>query len=174
MVVVMKKVSEDYMKNVKEAQKIWQKALVFDVTLGGAMEKMDPSFPIEKVKIPGIRKWALSLNGVWEGLKVFSKKNEIDSTYFFNEKKLGKTRKCKSYGNLIGVKIGEEVLDVEKGIEEVFVKGYKYLLENRYDGLMNVIKNAAKEKVVVLLDYNEDRYPVSHAEMIKDYINNEM
>lgn len=173
MVEVMKKVSVDYVENALEARRKWADAIVLDVTLGGKMEKLDPSFPIEKVMIPGInRKKALSIGGMWEGLKIFEKKREIDESYFKSEKKLGKIRKCKSYGKLIGVKVGEEMFDLERGVNEVFIEEYKKNIKERFGVILRVLKNESERRTVVLLDYEEgmERYPVSHVELLKELI----
>lgn len=173
MVEVMKKVSGDYVENAKMAKKNWKDAVVLDVTMGGGMEKLDPSFPIGKVRIPGIkRKMALSIGGMWEGLKIFKKKDVIDESFFVSEKKLGKKRCCKGYGELVGVKIGDEVVDVEKGIEEVFVKRYKEEMKERFEMVIEGLKNESKKRTVVLLDYREgeEKYPVSHVELLKEII----
>ena len=173
MVEVMKKVSGDYVENAKIAKKMWPGAVVLDVTMGGGMEKLDPSFPIRKVVIPGVRrKLALSIGGMWEGLKVFKNKREIDESYFISEKKLGKKRCCKSYGKLEGVRIGDEIIDLEKGIEEVFVKRYKEEMKDRFGVIIEGLKSESEKKTVVLLDYakGDERYPVSHVEILRDLI----
>ena len=171
MVVVMKKVSEDYVENAKVAKKNWPGALVFDVTLSGALEKLDPSFPIGKVMIPGFKnKKALSFFGMWEGLKIFEKKRDIDESYFISEKKLGKRRMCKSYGTVIGIKVGKEVIEIEKAVNDVFVFEYEKIMKERFGVIIEGIKRESHKKVIVLLDYKVERYPVSHAELIKKMI----
>lgn len=171
MVVVMKKVSKDYVENAKAAKKIWPGAVVFDVTLGGALEKMDPAFPIEKVLIPGIkRKKSLSIFGMWEGLKIFEKKREIDESYFISEKKLGKSRKCKSYGKVIGIQVGENVIGIENAVNDVFVKEYEKNIKERFGVIIDGIKKESMKRDIVLLDYENERYPISHAELIKRII----
>lgn len=173
MVVIMKKVCEDYVKNSKEARKKWPGAVVLDPTLGGAMEKFDPAFPIGKVKVLG-SKWmeSLSIMGIWEGLKVFSKKNEIDSGYFKDVKKLGKVRGCKSYGRLVGIKVGDNVIEGEDEMVDLFEKLYRETIYGRFDFLIESLKGQAEGRTVVLLDYKEgdERYPVSHVEILKEMI----
>ena len=173
----MKKVSVDYVENAKMARKNWPGAVVLDVTLNGGMKKLDPSFPLKKVRIPGIKgKTALSVSGVWEGLKIFKNKNTIDETFFISEKKNGKIRNCKSYGKLLGVKVGESVLDVERGIEEVFVRTYKEVIKERFKIILKSLKQESEKKTVVLLDYAEgnEKYPVSHCEILKEMIDEDM
>ena len=170
MVEVMKKVSEKYVENAVVAKKNWPGAAVLDVTMGGGMEKMDPAFPIGNVLVPESLKKALSVMGMWEGLKVFSKKKMIDESYFLSEKKLGKTRNCKSYGKLVGVKIGDDVIEIDKAAEEGFKREYVRIVKERFGKIIEGLKKESEKRVVVLLDYNFEKYPVSHAMIIKEMI----
>lgn len=169
----MKKVSDNYVINAKEARKKWAGALVIDPTLGGAMEKMDPGFPLGRIEVPGWKTWktSLSVMGMWEGLKVFAKK-DVDESYFSDEKKLGKSRGCKSYGKLLGVKIGDEVMDVDAAVKEVFVKVFKETVADRMGPVLETLREEAGKRPVVLLDYAEgkEKYPVSHVELLKEMI----
>lgn len=166
----MKKVSERYVENAVVARKNWPGAVVLDITLGGGMEKMDPSFPIGMVDIPKCNKKSLSIMGMWEGLKIFSKKEIVDESYFVSEKKLGKTRNCKSYGKLMGVKVGDDVMEIERAVDEVFKREYVRTVKERFGKIIEGLKRESEKRDVVLLDYNFEKYPVSHAVMIKEII----
>lgn len=171
MVEVMKKVSVNYVENAEIAKKMFPGALVLDVTRGGGMEKLDPAYPIEKVRIPGIKRMrSLSIGGVFEGLKIFKKKGEIDESWFLSEKKLGKMRKCKSYGECIGIKIGDEIKSVEEGVKEIFVDLYKEVIGERFEMIIEGLREVSESRDVILLDYEESVYPVSHAEILKEMI----
>lgn len=175
MVVVMKKVSEDYVVNAKAARKMWPGAVVLDLTLDGAMGMLDPGYPIGKIMVPG-EKWleSHSIMGIWEGFKLFSKKNEVDLSYLKDIKKVGKVRGCKSYGNLIGIKLGGEIIEGEENMKEGFRKMYKDVIYKRFNGIIERIKKISENKSVVLLDYSEGnkKYPLSHVELIKELIEN--
>lgn len=170
MVEVMKKVSEEYVKNAVAARKIWPGAIVLDVTLGGGMECLDPAFPIGEVEVPKSFKKALSVMGMWEGLKIFSKKEIIDENYFLSEKKLGKERNCKSYGKLVGVKIGDDVIDIERAVDEIYKKEYVKNIKERFGRVIEGLKRESGKRNVVLLDYDFNKYPVSHAMLIKEMV----
>lgn len=169
-VVVMEKVSTDYVKNAEMARKNLADAIVLDVTGGGLMENFDAGYPLGSVEVPGMKEEkAMSIMGVWEGLKIFKKKGE-DLSYFKDEKKLGKVRDCKSYGKLQGVKIGEEVMDVGRAIEEVFKGLYKREMRKRFEIQIEGLRRA--NRPIVLLDHRkEDRkLPFSCAEFLKEMI----
>lgn len=170
MVKVMKKVSEKYEENVKVARKEFPKALVLDLTMEGAMKRMDPAFPLGKVEIPGMMGKGLSLKGVWEGLKVFRNKEEIDEKWMNDERKLGKERGCKSWGKLEGLKIGNEVIGEEEG-KKIFRKMYEEMLKERFEAVLEGIRREAKKRTVVLLDYREEvERPFNHVEVVKEML----
>lgn len=170
MVEVMKKVSENYVENAKAARKMFPKAVVFDVTMDGAMKKLDPSFPLGKIEIPGMNKKGLSLRSVWEGLKVFEKKENIDELWMNDEKKLGKLRGCKSWGKLKGIKIKDEVIEREEG-ERIFEEIYENLIGERFGKMIAGIRKEAEKRPVVLLDYKEENErPFNHVEVLKKLI----
>lgn len=121
MIEVMKKVSEDYGMNVKAARKgkgrKGKGIRVFDVTIDGLMSFLDPSSLWGGIEIKGRKEKALSLKGMWEGLKVFTRKKDIDARFFRDERMVGKDRNCKSYGKMIGIRWGDEILNKSEGIE---------------------------------------------------------
>lgn len=170
MVEVMKKVSERYEENVKAVRKVFPGALVLDVTLGGAMMKMDPGYPIGGVEIPGKFRKGLSVNGVWEGLKVFEKKDGIDERWMVDERKVGKVRGCKSWGKLMGIRVREEVIGEEDG-KELMRELYEGLMKERFGRVLEGIRKEAEKRVVVLLDYkDESDRPFNHVEVLKELI----
>ena len=104
MVKVMKKVSEDYVKNAEMVREIFPGAVVMDVTIDGGMKKLDPGYAwggkkeveerkwmwIREIEVPGREKEkGLSLKGVIEGLKLFKKKDKVDEQWWNDEKFLG-------------------------------------------------------------------------------------
>lgn len=167
MVEVMKKVSEKYEENVKAARKNFPKALVLDVTMDGAMKKMDPDYPIGKVDVPGMMFKGLSLNGVWEGLKVFKRKMEVDKKWMLDERKLGKVRGCKSWGELEGIMIEGNVMEIEEA-RKMFEEMYKRILRERFGRVLEGIRREAERRTVVLLDYKEgEERAFNHVEVLK-------
>ena len=186
MVKVMKKVSEDYVKNAEMAREIFPGAIVMDVTIDGGMKKLDPGYVwggkkergekeiwIKDVKVIGRDKEkGLSLKGVIEGLKLFKRKDKVDEKWWREEKFLGKERNCKSYGKLMGFDIGKESVSIEKG-KEIFENIYREEIEKRFGNVIEGLRR--EERVVVLLDYKEgdERKVINHAEILKVLIEKE-
>lgn len=171
MVEVMKKVSVNYVKNAEVARDMYPGALVMDVTLEGGMKMLAPEYAVGGVEVPGRKEKALSVLGMWEGLKVFKNK-DMDSGFFEDEKKLGVVRKCKSYGKLLGIKDGCEVMDYEMAVERIFKESYKRMIEERFPKVIEGLRKKSGERVVVLLDYPEEmrKAPCSHVEILKEMI----
>ena len=187
MVKVMKKVSEDYVKNAEMVREIFPGAVVMDVTIDGGMKKLDPGYIwggkkekedgkvvlVKDVSVVGREKEkGLGLKGVIEGLKLFKRKGEGDEKWWRNEKYVGKERNYKSYGKLMGFDIGNERVSVEKG-KEIFEKIYKGEVEKRFGTVIEGVRT--EERVVVLLDYMEgdERKVINHAEILKRLIEKE-
>lgn len=170
MVEVMKKVSEKYVENAKAARKKFPKALVFDLTMDGAMKKFDPEFPLGKINVPGKNYRALSIKGIWEGLKVFENKNEVDENWMFDERKIGKKRGCKSWGDVKGIKINEELFELEEG-RKIFEELYRKIIEERFIKEIRGLKKEVGKRTIVLLDYKEEKDRIfNHLEIIKDIL----
>ena len=187
MVKVVKKVSEDYVRNAEKVREIFPGAVVMDVTIDGGMKRLDPGYVwggkreieegkaemMREVEVPGREdEKGLSLKGVIEGLKIFKRKDKVDDKWWRDERFIGKERNCKSYGKLMGFDMGNESVSVEKG-KEIFGRIYREEIEKRFG---NVIEGLRKEeRVVVLLDYMEgdERKVIDHAEILKELIEKE-
>ena len=170
MVEVVKKVSEKYEINAKEVRKNFPKALVLDVTIDGGMKWLDPAFPMGGVMIPGMKKKGLSVMGVWEGLKIFKKKEEIDEKWMNDEKKLGKVRGCKVWGKLEGIKIEDNLIGEEEG-KKIFKEIYEDLIRERFGKVLEGIRKEAEKRTVILLDYKEEKErPFNHVEILKEIL----
>ena len=187
MVKVVKKVSEDYVRNAEMVREMFPGAVVMDVTIDGGMRKLDPGYVwggkkekeegkfelVKDVRVVGREKeMGLSLKGVMEGLKLFKRKNKVDDKWWKEEKFLGKERNCKSYGKLMGYDMGNESVGVRRG-KEIFGEIYKEEIEKRFENVLEGLRK--EERVVVLLDYMEgdERKVINHAEILKELIEKE-
>ena len=171
-VKVMEKVSGNYVENVKGIRKDFPGAVVFDISKEGGMGYLSAESFWGGIDVPGMRgKKGLSVLGVWEGLKVFSKKG-VDVNFICDEKKLGAVRNCKSYGNLIGVRYGDDLLEVNDGIEKVFKRIYKKEVSERYGKVIENMKDLVKKRNIVFLEEKEKdrKAPCSVGEILKELI----
>ena len=115
---------------------------------------------------------------IWQGLKVFED-NDIDTSLFSKRDMKNMKRTKRKFGHCLGHRKGvhgEELLGYLTARKEIYLKCYKWVLENKLQKLVTAIRIISKNKPVVLLDYNTNpdvwnpKSPLSHASLIKAYI----
>ena len=171
-VKVMEKMWGNYEMEVKEIRKDFPNAVVFDISKRGGMGYLSPESVWGNIEVPGMAGMkGLSVLGIWEGLKVFGRKG-VDMSYICAEKRLGTVRNCKSYGKWIGVRFGDEILDVDDGIEKVFKDTYRKELKKRYGKVIDGMRKVAEERDIILIEEKEGnrKEPCSVGEILKDII----
>ena len=121
---------------------------------------------------------ALSVEGIWQGLKVFED-YDIDTSLFSKRDMKNMKRTKRKYGPMRGHRKGvhgEELLGYLTARKHIYLPCYKWVLENKLQKLVTAIRIISKNKPVVLLDYNTNpdpwnpKSPLSHASLIKAYI----
>ena len=121
---------------------------------------------------------AVSVEGIWQGLKVFEDV-DIDTSLFSKRDMKNMKRTTRKYGPMRGHRKGvhgEELLGYLTARKEIYLPCYKWVLENKLQKLVTAIRIISKNKPVVLLDYNTNtdvwnpKSPLSHASLIKAYI----
>ena len=152
-------------------------AMIIDVTSKSQDEfvKFSPFYPIGGIPVPFTEGLvAVSVEGIWQGLKVFED-NDIDTSLFSKRDMKNMKRTTRKFGHCLGHRKGvhgEELLDYLTARKPC----YKWVLENKLQKLVTAIRIISKNKPVVLLDYNTNtdvynpKSPLSHASLIKAYI----
>lgn len=88
-------------------------------------------------------------------------------------------RTVRRYGKPLGHRkgvSGSELLGYIDARFQIYLPSYLWVLQNKANSLVDEIKTLAKEKNVVLLDYDtnvdclNEKKPISHASLIKFYI----
>lgn len=157
-------------------------AIIIDVTSKGDGEwkRLSPFYPHYRIPVPfspGVT--SASVEGVWQGLKVFENGRGVDLSCFNNDTMKNLKRTCRTNGRMKGHRKGvggREFLEYIDARKQIYVPTYFWVLENRCSGLINKLREMSAERTVVLLDYDtngdiEDwRKPLSHASLIKRYI----
>ena len=160
--------------------------MIIDVTSKAQDEfvKFSPFYPIGGIPVPFTEGLvAVSVEGIWQGLKVFEDV-DIDTSLFSKRDMKNMKRTTRKYGPMRGHRKGvhgEELLGyLTAGYltarKEIYLKCYKWVLENKLQKLVTAIRIISKNKPVVLLDYNTNpdvwnpKSPLSHASLIKAYI----
>ena len=156
-------------------------AMIIDVTSHAVDEfvTFSPFYPIGGVPVPftdGLV--AVSVEGIWQGLKVFEDA-DVDTTLFSKRDMKNMKRTTRKYGPCLGHRKGvhgEELLGYIEARKQIYLPCYKWVLENKLKKLVTAIRIISKNKPVVLLDFNTNpdvnnpKKALSHASLIKAYI----
>ena len=171
---------ESKKKTLESLKAQYPDAMIIDVTSHAQDEfvKFSP-FPNGGIPVPFTEGLvAVSVEGIWQGLKVFEDA-DVDTTFFSKRDMKNLKRTTRKYGPCLGHRKGvhgEELLGYIEARKQIYLTCYKWVLENKLQKLVAAVRIISKNKPVVLLDYNTNpdpynpKSPLSHASLIKAYI----
>jgi len=172
---------ESKRKSLETLQQKYPGAMIIDVTSKAQDEfvKFSPFYPNGGIPIPFTEGYTgASVEGIWQGLKVFENE-DVDMTLFGKKDMKNMKRTMRKHGRMRGHRKGvhgEDLLGYLEARKQIYLPCYKWVLENRLKTLVTAVRIIAKNKPVVLLDYNTNgdvddlSKPLSHASLIKAYI----
>eukprot|EP00164_Ancoracysta_twista_P006518 GFYU01009087.1.p1 GENE.GFYU01009087.1~~GFYU01009087.1.p1 ORF type:complete len:192 (-),score=34.77 GFYU01009087.1:89-664(-) len=146
--------------------------------------KFSPFYPHYRIPVPFDDEGdtAASIEGIWQGLKVFESAG-VDPKVAQNDTMARLKRTCRKYGQCYGHQKGftankdEPLLGYLDARRQIYLPMYKWLLENRLQSEVKGLRSLmTKYKTLVLLDYetNEDvenlDKPLSHAGLVKAHL----
>lgn len=159
-------------------QKDYPNSIIVDVTSKGElpMVKFSPFYPIGNIPIPfSENKFSESVEGIWQGLKVFESQ-DVDESKFHITSMKGLKRTVRKFGIPKGHRKGingNELLDYITARKLIYLPTYKWVLDNCLEKEINELKGLATDKTLILLDYETNgdianpKKPLSHAQLIK-------
>ena len=162
-------------------KKYGEDAVIVDVTSKATddMVRLSPFYPHGGIPVPFSPGFAaMSVEGIWQGLKVFENCG-IDVAMFYNATMKNIKRTVRRFGRPLGHKKGvqgSELLSYIDARMQIYVPTYKWVLENKAQKQVEKLRQLAADKLVILLDYNTNEdiqdpsTPLSHAAMVKAYI----
>ena len=165
-------------------KKYGEDAIICDVTSQSRnkqLVRLSPFFPHGNIPIPFSPEYtAMSVEGIWQGLKVFESCG-IDMSSFQNDTMTGLKRTVRKFGKPLGHQKGvdsTELLGYYEARMLIYLPSYKWVLENVSDvaDIIEHIKQRSKTNNIVLLDYNTNidvkntSSPISHAGLLRMYI----
>ena len=172
---------ESKRKSLESLKAQYPDAMIIDVTSKAKDEfvKFSPFYPNDGIPVPFTDGYvATSVEGIWQGLKVFED-NDIDTSLFSKRDMKNMKRTKRKFGRCLGHRKGvhgEELLGYLTARKLIYLPCYKWVLENKLKKLVTTVRIISKNKPVVLLDYNTNpdvydlRRPLSHASLIKAFI----
>jgi hypothetical protein len=174
----MRIVVESRRKKRATIERAWPGALVLDVTSKGEEPwvRFSPFFPHGGIPIPGSPGvFGRSVEGIWQGLKVFEHEVIDPSRWEIDDMKGIKRAVTSKRGKVVGHRLGvggDVLLGYREARHRIYLPAYRWVLENRLAEQVARLR----EEAVVLLDYEtngevEDlSSPLSHAALVKLYL----
>ena len=169
-------------RKMEKLQEEYPGAYILDITSSSPFEYgqlLSPFYPHKNIPIPGDSRGmtAYSVEGIWQGLKVFENAG-IDMHSFRNDTMKDIKRTVRKFGRPLGHQNGvysKELLSYLEAKRLIYAPAYKYVLENvpKVKAIIERIRKKAQESDIVLLDYNlnpdnrDASKPLSHAELVK-------
>ena len=156
-------------------------AIIADVTSKGelALKKFSPFYPHGEIPIPfSDGHYSASVEGVWQGLKVFEGCG-IDTSCFTNATMKNLKRTVRKFGKPLGHQMGinsTQLLDYLNARVFIYLPTYLWMLENKAQDLIQKLKEKSKDRVLILLDYDTNgdvlnvSKPISHAYLLKYFL----
>lgn len=174
-------VIESKRKKIENILKKYPDAIIADVTSNAkdGLVKLSPFYPHGGIPVPfcdGIT--AESVEGIWQGLKVFENEG-VDLATLKNNTMKNLKRTVRTHGKVLGHQkgiMGKEILDYVEAKHQIYIPTFRWVLENKVSEIIERLKKAAEHKTIVLLDYNtcsdvdSPTKPLSHAYLIKAFV----
>ena len=159
-------------------------AEIFDVTSKGEYKRLSPFYPHGGIPVPfSGTVTSASVEGIWQGLKVFESEG-IDFRCFSNRTMKDLKRTVRTHGHCLGHQKGlgsRQLLGYIEARKEIYVPSYYWMLEHKCQReIQHFIDLLRAGKTIVLLDYDtngdieDPSKPLSHASLIKRYIESHM
>jgi hypothetical protein len=172
---------ENKKKSSKTLAKLYPTAEIIDVTSKGDFPfvKLSPFYPHGNIPVPFSQThFAKSVEGIWQGLKVFELE-DIDTSKFEIEDMKGIKRTVRKFGKPLGHRKGihgQELLDYLTARKQIYLPSYAWVLQNVTTKEIELLVEIAKRTDLILLDYETNcdieniKKPLSHAGLVKKFI----
>lgn len=175
---------ENKKRKIERIKVQYQGADILDITSSSELayaRLLSPFYPHGNIPIPFTpNAYAMSVEGIWQGLKVFET-CDIDTSMFANDTMRDLKRTTRRFGQTLGHRkgvYGQELLNYFDARMQIYLPSYKWVLDNvpRVHALIERIADRAKDHDIILLDYNTNgdyrnlSRPMSHAGLVKLYI----
>lgn len=162
-------------------EQLYPGAALFDVTSRGPQPwvRFSPFYPHGNIPVPfSPGRVSASVEGIWQGLKVFDRA-DVDPSRFAVTTMKNLKRSARTYGNVLGHRqgvAGDLLLTYADARSAIYLPSYRWVLDHCLQDLLAKLRELAAEQTVVLLDYetncdlNDLSRPLSHAGLVKRYL----
>ncbi len=142
--------------------------------------KFSPFYPHGNIPVPfSPDTYAASVEGIWQGLKVFQKE-DIDTSKFEINNMKGLKRSVRKFGYPLGHRqgINGQLLDYLTARKQIYLPTYTWVLQNKLTELIELLNEKARTNDLIFLDFETNgtidniSKPLSHAALVKYYLEN--
>lgn len=174
-------VIESKRKKQSTLERMYPGASIVDVTshADDDMVKFSPFYPHGGIPIPFSNgALSMSVEGIWQGLKVFNSV-DVDTSCFRNGtmKNLKRTVRVNGpcRGHRKGIR-GTELLGYLEARKLIYLPSYKWVLDHKLGPQLDRLRRLSESGTLVLLDYEtnpdvlDPASPLSHAALIKAFL----
>ncbi|NOK61105.1 MAG: hypothetical protein GFH27_549307n88 [Chloroflexi bacterium AL-W] len=156
--------------------------LIHDVTSHGPDPwiRFSPFYPHGNIPVPfAPEHTAMSVEGIWQGLKVFET-TDVDPAKLAITTMKHIKRSARRFGAVLGHRAGldgDRLLAYEEARRMIYLPSYRWVLEHCLQQELNALLRLGELQTVVLLDYETNgdisnlSRPLSHATLIVAYLN---
>ena len=171
---------ESKRKKIENILKKYPNAIIADVTSQAkdGLIRLSPFYPHGCIPVPFSNGYtAYSVEGIWQGLKIFENE-DIDTSMFYNDTMKGIKRTVRKHGKVLGHRKGvdgNEILEYVEAKHQIYIPTYRWMLEHKAMDIIKRLRKASETKTIILLDYNtcddvdNEVKPLSHAYLVKAY-----
>lgn len=167
--------------SLERIEQRFSNAAIVDVTSRGSRPwvRFSPFYPHGNIPVPfspGCT--SASVEGIWQGLKVFEHA-DVDPSRFAITTMKSLKRSTRVYGSILGHRQGvdgQRLLPYAQARRAIYAPAYHWTLIHCLQDLLAELERLAATRTVVLLDYETNcdlddlSRPLSHAGLVKCYL----
>jgi len=172
---------QNHRTSIERIQQQYPNSAILDVTSRGPQPwiRFSPFYPHGNIPVPfSPGHTSASVEGIWQGLKVFGQA-DVDPSRFRVTTMKNLKRSARTYGKVLGHRqgvTGERLLAYAEARRTIYLPSYHWVLIHCLQDLLADLRVLEQERTVVLLDYETNcdlanlSHPLSHAGLIKRYL----
>ena len=132
-------------------------AIIADVTSQATdgLVKLSPFYPHGDIPVPFSEGYtAASVEGIWQGLKVFAQE-DVDLSLFANTTMKQLKRTVRKHGPVLGHRKGvkgTEILEYVEAKHQIYIPTYRWMLEHKAMYIIERLRKASETQTIILLD----------------------
>jgi hypothetical protein len=141
--------------------------------------RFSPFYPHGGIPVPGAPDMtAASVEGLWQGLKVFERA-DVDLSKLTDTSMRGLKRSARRFGAVLGHRTGASdgaLLNYAAARRRIYLPAYRWVLDHCLQDALSKLRRLGADQLVVLLDYETNAdlddlsRPLSHASLIVRYL----